>query len=305
MWSRENFIRQSLELNLFFGRIMKEHLFFLEAGFTPKNSNLAQRADNLKNQFTKLLAETVALSKGIVRQEVLASGEVVTPYTLHAERITEFYTGISIDKSVTQAEMMLQKYPYMPIVPMMEQRIFVLNNKAIQLTASVVQFKEFLLENILACKLFVNNYSLLIDHILREAKLYLSMLHQLQNCDLLDLESNLVEQEIFWNRIMGEHAKFIRGLLDPTEEKLMDTANDFAKEFDGLTEEAIKARGNPSMLPEITKESLDAAMAIKNFKLQGTEGLLQCKIKSIILPLLGDHTLREANHYLRILKKTR
>ncbi len=35
--------------------------------------------------------------------------------------------------------------------------------------------------------------------------------------------------------------------------------------------------------------------------MKGTEGLLNCKIKSIILPLLGDHVLREANHYLRLL----
>lgn len=30
MLSREEFIRESLELNLFFQRIMKEHLFFIE-----------------------------------------------------------------------------------------------------------------------------------------------------------------------------------------------------------------------------------------------------------------------------------
>ena len=43
-------------------------------------------------------------------------------------------------------------------------------------------------------------------------------------------------------------------------------------------------------------------MEISKFKAQGTQGLVECKIKSIIIPLLGDHTLREANHYLRLLK---
>ena len=41
MLSNSKFIRQSLELHLFFARIMKEHSFFLEIGFTPKNSNYA------------------------------------------------------------------------------------------------------------------------------------------------------------------------------------------------------------------------------------------------------------------------
>ena len=51
----------------------------------------------------------------------------------------------------------------------------------------------------------------------------------------------------------------------------------------------------------VTKDSLQATQAIRDFKAQGTEGLLDCKIKSVIIPLLGDHTLREANHFLRLL----
>ena len=31
------------------------------------------------------------------------------------------------------------------------------------------------------------------------------------------------------------------------------------------------------------------------------KGILECKIQGLILPLLADHVLREANHYLRLL----
>ncbi len=43
-------------------------------------------------------------------------------------------------------------------------------------------------------------------------------------------------------------------------------------------------------------------MEIQKFKTAGTEGLIACKIKSIMTPLLGDHVLREANHYIRLLE---
>ena len=33
----------------------------------------------------------------------------------------------------------------------------------------------------------------------------------------------------------------------------------------------------------------------------GEEGILNCRIKGIINPLLSDHVLREANHFLKIL----
>ena len=43
----------SLELNLFFGRIMKEHMIFMETGFLVKNSNFILEADQLCLAITK------------------------------------------------------------------------------------------------------------------------------------------------------------------------------------------------------------------------------------------------------------
>ena len=52
----------------------------------------------------------------------------------------------------------------------------------------------------------------------------------------------------------------------------------------------------------ITDETLNKTIQLKNFKKAGTEGIASCKIRSIILPLLADHVLREANHYIRLLE---
>jgi hypothetical protein len=76
----------------------------------------------------------------------------------------------------------------------------------------------------------------------------------------------------------------------------------FANEFDELTKEAKMANNKVYESLGVTRKSLDEVQKIRAFKEQGTEGLLNCKIKSIILPLLADHTLREANHYFKLLK---
>lgn len=52
----------------------------------------------------------------------------------------------------------------------------------------------------------------------------------------------------------------------------------------------------------ITNKTLNQTIQLRNFKQAGTEGIANCKIRSIILPLLGDHVLREANHYIRLLQ---
>jgi len=91
-------------------------------------------------------------------------------------------------------------------------------------------------------------------------------------------------------------------LLDPTEDNLINQANNFGHEFDQLTAEAMAAMEATAPLSQVTDESLKATWDLRNFKAQGTQGILECKVRSIIIPLLGDHVLREANHYLRLLK---
>ena len=124
------------------------------------------------------------------------------------------------------------------------------------------------------------------------------MLKDLQN--RIKPKDNIFEQEIFWDTIMEEHVLFIRGLLDPTEKELIDASNNFANIFEDLIEKTKEATEKD--LPKIIKETLEATTEVRDFKAAATKGIIDCKIKSILTPLLGDHVLREANHYLRILK---
>lgn len=302
MLSNSEFVRQSLELNLFFMRIAKEHSIFLQAGFTARDSTFIEQSEMLKNNFTQLLIETIRMSEGIISAETASSGELITDLTSESEKETQFYTGIKIDSAITAMEASLAFAVPRRITMDTLRHVQDLNNRAIIATEQIAGFKSNLLKNVLSCRMFTTNYPLLLDHILREAKFYLRMLRILQSRSEIDIVREAAYQETFWNRIMAEHSKFIRGLLDPTEEKLFDTANDFGKKFDALTEEGKNLSNNLGLLTSITDKSLENTVGIRNFKKQGTEGIIQCKIKSIAFPLLGDHVVREANHYIRILK---
>jgi len=166
----------------------------------------------------------------------------------------------------------------------------------------LILFKTTILSNVLSCKMFTVNYPLLLDHILREAKFYLSTVQRIQKREDVNVQKEAYEQETFWNRIMAEHSKFIRGLLDPTENELFAAANNFGNEFDKLTNAAKEAMDKTLPLTTVTQESLKATTAIREFNAKGTQGLITCKVKSIIIPLLGDHVLRESSHFLRLLK---
>jgi hypothetical protein len=75
----------------------------------------------------------------------------------------------------------------------------------------------------------------------------------------------------------------------------------FGREFDELTVEAEQVSRHAMDIANVTANSLQETERLRDFKSAGTRGLLECRIQSIIIPLLGDHVLREANHYLCIM----
>lgn len=289
-----DYITKSLELHLFFGRIMKEHSLFLEAGYTPVNSDFGARAEHYKNEFERLLHKAVSLADGIIGENVLASGEIVTEFTKAAERQTEKLTGIPIDSSITDIELMLTCCS--PIIrPDLYIRVKSLNIIALRLLNGLISLKEETLEQVKSCRMFTMNYPLLIEHIIREAKLYRQYLRNLEESGTVGVQS-MKEVECFWNQIMMEHAMFIRGLLDPSETELIKSADGFAKDYAALLQSCNNAQDMA-----LAAQSRAETLKFRDFKTAGTKGIESCQIRSLILPLLADHVLREADHFLRIL----
>lgn len=298
MIDTKKYIIFSLELHLFFARIMKEHALFLKAGFTPANQDFSNKAEFYKQEFEKLLRRSVRLSDGVVGKCVLSSGELITEFTANAEKQTQCFTGIQIDKEITRMESRLRCGDPACIHPNLFRQVKQLNQMALRLLNGFIGFKETILNRMLTCCMFTMNYPLLLEHIIREAKLYQTFLSNAEHGFDLDCRS-MKETERFWNQIMMEHALFIRGLLDPAEEELVQASHNFAQEYASLLAQAQTAN-NKAM---ICQESLTETLKFREFKTAGVQGIEHCEIRSIILPLLADHVLREANHYIRLLNE--
>lgn len=292
--NNNEYVRSSLELHLFFARIMKEHSFFIETAFMEKNNDLKKVARDFQNIFSEILKKVIALSNENVSISLLSSNEIVTKNTLNAEQKTSNLSGVLIDTDITKKEIML-KSGTTNISDQMVNAISNINKRTLPVIENLIDFKNEILNNVLSCKMYTTNYPLLISHIMNEAKMYHTLLSKIESRKLLT-KNELYEQELFWNNIMKEHALFIRGLLDPSEEKLIQTADTYAKEYKTI----IENYGNN--LDYLTSVSLNETINFRNFKVTGEEGILNCKVKSIIIPLLADHVVREANHFIRILE---
>lgn len=278
---------------------MKEHSLFLLAGFPGKEREYIQCADQFRKEFEDGLRRTVQLADGIVSESVLNSGEVVTEFTQKAECQTGNLTGIPIDVQITEAEERLHAGKCVRVNREIVSCVRRLNQQMLRSLNGLISFKETVLREVTRCRLYTANYPLLIEHILREAKLYRMIIWELEKRGRISVP-DLRETELFWNQIMMEHAQFIRGLLDPTECELMETADGFAEDYCRLLNEAQQQ--DRKAMNTLTTRTLQITKEYQQFKTAGTEGIMGCEIRSIILPLLADHVLREANHYLRILE---
>lgn len=300
----KEYVRSSLETHLFFGRIMKEHALFLQAGFPAGETAYRKKADQYREEFEKVLWQTVRLADGMAGEDVLCSGEVFTEFTVLAEQQTAALTMIPIDSRITQTEENIRagctKCMDDRMADRMARQIRQLNQRVLQLLQGLIMLKKQILREVASCRLYTANYPLLIEHIIREAELYQQIVTLLEERKYIPSEE-LMGTEVFWNQIMMEHAVFIRGLLDPAECELVETANTFAGDYTRLLEEA--SRQDRRAMNGLTKKTLETTEKYRDFKAAGTKGITGCAVRSIILPLLADHVLREANHYLRILKQ--
>ncbi|QAT49615.1 DUF2935 domain-containing protein [Caproiciproducens sp. NJN-50] len=289
MLSREEYVQLSLTYNLFWLRIMKEHAVFIEGTMPPPGKQLGAQADSFRRQFDRLLQSAIGLANGSIPEAALQSGQYYTRYTEEAERIVRKDTGIAVNSDLTRMEYNIQPLNQGIVpTPRKEQEVSALNQTILMQTNALVRFKTDVLNRRNACTLFTFMYNADLEHVLKEAQRYSAILSKLQSRD-----ENVVEDyKKFWIQNMSDHAKVMRGQFDPTETKYFELANQFAQTFD-----AILQNGTPS-----DGDILEDTQAISRFKADATQGIIECKVKSIMLPLYTDHLLREANHFIYLMQ---
>ena len=233
--NQTDYVRLSLELHLFFDRIMKEHSFFLETAFMEKDKDFKRIAHDFQKNFSNILSRIVELANNNISQNFLNSGEIITNNTLEAEMKTSNLSGIEIDSNITRKQIKL-KSGMINVNERLINSISNINRRTLPLIQNLISFKTNILNNVLSCKMYTTNYPLLITHIINEAKMYYNLLNKLEKKEPFD-RNYIYEQEIFWNNIMKEHAEFIRGLLNPTEKELIKQANKYAEEYETIIEQ--------------------------------------------------------------------
>lgn len=188
------------------------------------------------------------------------------------------------------------------------QTIRAFNVEVYNAAVHIYVFKRKVLGLIISCKLpGGNNFPLLVDHTSREANYFRNRLAELNNGQLEPLHDAIIDENVFFLKIMADHAKFIGHLLDPSERKLVEQARDFSNDFDTLLWQAqdLSSMRPQSQTQPLLTQFLDqnrvSVVSLRDFKKTARDLIEACRIKSIIHPLLADHVYREAERFLEII----
>lgn len=188
------------------------------------------------------------------------------------------------------------------------RQVQALNTEVYQAAAAIWNYKRKVLGLTLRCEIRgSNNYPLLVDHISREAAYFANRLKELNEGKLAPAPDDIIEENVFFLKVMADHAKFIGHLLDPSERKLVDQAREFSHDFDQLVFQAIdldsmrpQSETKP-ILSQFLNQNKVSVASLRDFKKTARELIEACRIKSNIHPLLADHTFREAERFLEII----
>ncbi|WP_035099790.1 DUF2935 domain-containing protein [Aneurinibacillus terranovensis] len=181
------------------------------------------------------------------------------------------------------------------------------NMEVYHTTSQMWEFNREILGLILSGKIICHTYPLVIDHFSREAAYFMNRLEQLNKGTFAPLPDAIINENIFFLRLMADHAKFISHLLDPSERDLVIQAGEFSYQFDQLLYQTVDLESmrphsqNVPMLVQLLDENKSYVVTFRNFKKDLREAITSRKIRSIIHPMLADHMYRESEHFLYVL----
>jgi len=296
--TQERYTVLSLELHMFFGRTMMEHMMFLEARLMPTGCELSKTAEWYRKQFENVLYNAVALGDGIVSTEALSSGEMITDYTLASEQLSQYFTGVDINQNITMMQEKLKGTENPNITAALISQIRQLNAAVDSLIYGMINFKHRILIDLQACKVFIAEYPLFVRNMLSEARDYHTRLVALENGNEYHDEHDIL---LFWKQGMLEHVISYRSMFDPTEKEMLTIADGFVRRYSDLMRETRMM--NDVLAPHILTAALKEAMDYRDFSETIVKKVVACDIQCAIFPQMADHSLREINYFIRLLKR--
>lgn len=175
-----------------------------------------------------------------------------------------------------------------------------------------IDFKSFILSNLINCKIKIGMTPSFINHMINEAFEFLRVLNIADKIISYDKILELLRLHNIWLHDASCHASSIAAKIDPLNASLINQAEEFAKKFDALSKNAFQSylmyertRLYFNSIDTLNKEII-IALTEFNYFLKNIEELrANCNIfaSGTLIPLLPEHMIREEQYYISKIKE--
>lgn len=177
------------------------------------------------------------------------------------------------------------------------------NMEVYHATAHLWTFKRRMLEYVLTGQIVCHHTPLFLDHLAREAAYFMRRLEYLNKGAIEPPVDAILNENIFYLRIMADHARLLGVRFDPGERDLVAETADFSYQFDQLLFQAVDmesmrpASQTKAMLEQFLIRNQTAVTSLCEFKQNVSNLIEDCQIRHALPLLLIDHMLREADYF--------
>jgi hypothetical protein len=282
--TREQYIKNTMELNVFYARIFKEHCVALVSGQKNGDMRILQSLDRYKVHFEMLLSAALESGLNLIEPRLIELNCFITPYTYSLELSTQNACGVSINHRISNLEMEKLAKPQ-PVaigrLPFAYERALRLNSDGEEIARGLCELLQNILNEIKKGRIYSCVYPSVYECNILELKRYqkaIEYLRQDKDMDWSDAQAV---------KIMQTNAEYIRGTLDPYEMQDINKANNFAAEFSQCVSDSQKFLKTNQEFSQFLQDLIEKLMAKK--------------LMTVMLPLTLDNILRQANRNIGLM----
>lgn len=300
MLSEVNFVQESIAINLYYLRTLREFCLNIQTSLVPFEKGYISKAENIALSCERLGNDITSFASGMVSKEALDYQIYVTQYTLECEKLTEKLFDVDIDTGITEKELQLKSGEPKTVSQEMIDSMKRINAEAFSLADEFSKLCTEIVNKMEINELFSYSYKALTRFMIYETELFKSGLERLIQQFQID-PSSAANYEFYFNNSMRSIAIFIEKLVDPINEDIFDKAKWFENSF----KEAEEAYKTTSLTPDnqkaLTEKETLLVKEFHNFMEECIQKLLAREAYFIIEPIFWDNMYTQINFFQYIL----
>lgn len=294
MLNNKEYITHSLQNCLAGGRIIYEHIIFLEI----TSPDYAPQLQKEKKELEDLIIYTLEIATGKVNQNFLDAQCLVTKNTIELERKTSKIFKGEINKNITLQSLNLKAGDF-DVTDSLLLTVKNLNKIYINVYNNAINILEKLKQNIVENKLELYCDIKLIDHYIKETKIFIYYIEMIETHNLVS-PTFVYNLQYYFNDISKDHCLFMDENYSLFNEKFLEENQFFLEEFNEMLL-GFNNEINPSIININTLKTNLIVERLKYFSEYFVSKLINKTFCEIIIPLYYDHLVREDNMILFML----